>query len=100
MMTLKVASDATHISKDKYYVYVLQSLKDLKLYIGYTTDIKRRITEHSLGSVSSTKYRRPLRLIHYEYFIDEKDAKARERFLKSGFGRMQLKQELKRTLIK
>lgn len=41
--------------------------------------------------------RRPLKLIHYEYFISKEDAKAREEFLKSGFGRDQMKQFLKRT---
>lgn len=39
-----------------------------------------------------------VKLIHYEYFITEADAKARERFLKSGFGRKQLRQAIKRTL--
>jgi hypothetical protein len=39
-------------------------------------------------------------LIHYEYFIDKADAKAREEFLKSGYGRKQLNQILKRTFEK
>lgn len=46
----------------------------------------------------STRKRRPLLLIHYEYFINQADAKAREEFLKSGFGRDQMKQALKRTI--
>lgn len=46
----------------------------------------------------STKFKRPLTLIHYEYFINKHDAEAREVFFKSGFGRNQLKQALKRTL--
>ena len=82
----------------KYYVYTLLSLKDNKVYCGFTTDLKRRLQEHARGEVKSTKDRRPLRLIHYEYFINEDDAKAREVFLKSGFGRNQLKQALRRTL--
>jgi len=56
------------------------------------------LLEHAKGKVRSTKDRRPLKLIHYEYFIDKVDAKAREIFLKSGFGRNQLKESLKRTL--
>jgi hypothetical protein len=51
------------------------------------------------GKVSATKDRLPFKLIHYEYFINKADAKAREEFLKSGHGREQLKQFLKRTLI-
>lgn len=86
------------LSHEKYYVYVFLSLKDNKFYVGFTTDLKRRLREHSDGMVIATKNRLPLRLIHYEYFINEADAKSREKFLKSGFGREQLKQSLKRTL--
>ena len=50
--------------------------------------------------VDATKTGVPLKLIHYEYFINLEDAKARERFLKSGYGRKQLKEILKRTLQK
>ena len=83
-----------------YYIYILLSIKDKKFYIGFTSDLKNRLSEHARGKVRSTKYRRPLKLIHYEYFIDKADAKAREVFLKSGFGRNQLKESLKRTLAK
>ncbi len=82
----------------RYYIYVLLSIKDKKFYIGFTSDLKNRLSEHAKGKVRSTKNRRPLKLIHYEYFIDKADAKAREVFLKSGFGRNQLKEALKRTL--
>ncbi len=61
--------------------------------------MKERFKKHQNGDVVSTKHRRPLSLIHYEYFINKDDAKAREVFLKSGFGRGQLRQSLKRTLI-
>jgi len=91
--------ETSDVSINRYYVYILFSLLDHKLYTGFTTDLKRRLTEHSHGEVKSTKFRRPLKLIHYEYFINEKDAKAREVFLKSGFGRTNLKKALQRTLI-
>ncbi len=80
------------------YVYILFSFKDLKFYFGFTHNLKQRLKEHSSGNVESTRTRRPLKLIHYEYFMNEDDAKAREVFLKSGFGRTQLKLSLKRTL--
>ena len=82
-----------------HFVYVLKR-KDGELYIGYTSDLKKRLTEHANGFVKATHSRLPFKLIHYEYFIDNDDAKARERFLKSGFGRSQLKESLKRTLNK
>jgi len=84
--------------RKRFYVYTIFSLKDKKFYTGYSTDLKRRLQEHAKGLSRATKFRRPFLLIHYEYFINENDAKARERFLKSGFGRDQLKQALKRTL--
>ena len=91
-------SKTSDVLPKRYYVYTLQSLKDYKLYTGYTTDLKRRLKEHCLGLSISTKFRRPFLLIHYEYFINQIDAIAREKFLKSGFGRQQLIKSLKRTL--
>lgn len=82
----------------KYYVYTLLSARDHKLYTGFTSDLKNRLSQHARGEVTSTTNRRPLKLIHYEYFINEKDARAREVFLKSGFGRTNLKKALQRTL--
>jgi putative endonuclease len=86
--------------KIHYYVYILFSLSDKKFYTGFTTDLKNRLTEHAQGKVRSTRSRLPVKLIHYEYFINKADAKAREIFLKSGFGRNQMKEALKRTLLK
>lgn len=86
------------VSTSRYYVYVLQSISDNGFYIGFTSNLKARLLEHANGNVISTKFRRPFRLIHYEFFINITDAKARAKFLKSGFGRRQLKESLKRTL--
>lgn len=101
---IKIKSDLIKTSdvllNNKYYTYVLFSLKDRKFYVGFTANLKNRLIEHAHGLVASTHNRRPLKLIHYEYFINKTDAKAREVFLKSGFGRNQLKQSLKRTLMK
>ena len=83
---------------ERYYVYTLLSLKDLGLYTGFTTNLKQRLQQHARGEVQSTKERLPVKLINYEYFVNEADAKAREKFLKSGFGRAQRKEALKRTL--
>ncbi|MDP2598638.1 MAG: GIY-YIG nuclease family protein [Candidatus Liptonbacteria bacterium] len=83
---------------ERFYVYTLLSLRDGEFYTGFTMNLKERLRSHALGEVKSTKHRRPLRLIRYEYFANREDAEARERFLKSGFGRKQLKQALKRTL--
>jgi len=38
-----------------FYVYVLESKKEKELYIGFTTDLRRRIAEHNSGKNKSTK---------------------------------------------
>ena len=83
-----------------YYVYVLYSLKDKKFYVGSSRNIKIRVESHFKGKVRSTVNRRPLKLILYECFFDKEDALKREIFLKSGFGRDQLRKALKNTLSK
>jgi putative endonuclease len=79
-----------------YYVYILQSQKDKSLYIGYTTDLKKRFKEHSSGQSLATKPFRPYKLIFYEAFLNRIDAKNREEYLKSGFGRRTINKMLKK----
>lgn len=69
-----------------FYVYLLKSKKDEKLYIGFTNDLRRRIQEHNSGLNESTKFRRPFELVYYEAYKSEKDARNREENLKL-FGR-------------
>ena len=74
-----------------YYVYVLYSKTKKKLYKGSTSDLKRRLREHNLGSVFSTQSGKPWSLIYYEAFINKTDARREELFLKSGKGRERIK---------
>ena len=69
-----------------YYTYVLRR-KDGKFYTGFTSDLKLRFEKHQKGQVESTKDRRPLELIYYEACINDKDARKREKYLKSGMGK-------------
>ena len=78
-----------------FYVYVLHSLADRGLYIGFSTNLRKRIAEHEHGSSFATKYRRPWKLIYYEAYIERHDAEGRERYLKSGGGRRFLHQQLR-----
>lgn len=78
-----------------FYVYILFSKKDEKLYTGFTPDLKNRIKKHNLGYVLATRNRRPLNLIYYESYLLESDAKRREKFLKGGKGKLELKIQLK-----
>ncbi len=65
-----------------YYTYILKSIKDGRLYIGYTEDLKRRVSEHKAGKVNSTKHRLPVELIYYEAYKNIDDAKNREKSFK------------------
>ena len=78
-----------------YYVYVLLSKKDNKLYTGYTKNLKLRFEQHCKGLVESTKNRRPLELIYYEVCLNQQDATRREKYLKTHYGKMYLKKRLK-----
>ncbi len=82
-----------------FFVYVLHSKKDNKLYIGYSSNLKERLKTHIDGRVISTKNRRPLILIYYEAYIHIQDAKKREDFLKSGSGHRFLKNQLNNYFI-
>jgi putative endonuclease len=77
-----------------YYAYILYSLKDKKFYSGFTTDLKRRFSEHQAGMVKSTSVRRPLMLVMYEAYTEETDARAREKFFKTTKGKIQLRKQL------
>ena len=77
-----------------YFVYILESEKDGNLYIGYSEDVTKRLKAHEKGLVTATKFRRPLKLIYYEAYLNRKDAKGREVFLKSGSGHRFIKKQL------
>ena len=65
-----------------FFVYILKSEKDKKLYLGCTKDLRNRIKEHNLGLVESTKSRKPFYLVYYEAYRSKQDAFQRERNLK------------------
>jgi len=79
-----------------YYVYILQSQKDNSFYFGYTSDLQKRFTQHNNGESQATKPFRPYKLMFYEAFLNRIDAKKREEYLKSGYGRRTIKNMLKK----
>ena len=81
-------------------VYLLHSAKDNGFYIGYSTDLKRRLAEHTRGASFATKSRGPWKLIYYEAYTERLDAEGRERYLKSGGGRRFLRNQLRYYLEK
>lgn len=81
-----------------YYVYILRSEKNQRLYKGVTNDLKRRLKEHNSGAVPFTKTLMPWELIYYEAFSSKEDATREEKFLKSGKGRERIRWLLKSVL--
>ena len=81
-----------------YYVYILISEVDQKFYTGYTTDLKKRIENHNSGNVLSTKSRLPMKLLYWEGCLNQQDATKREKYLKSGNGKIYFKNRLKNFL--
>ena len=67
-----------------FYVYVLKSKKDNKLYIGYTSDLKRRLAEHKRGKSENISHRLPIELVYYESYKNKEDAQDREKGLKNS----------------
>ena len=76
---------------EQWIVYVLRSLKNGRLYTGSTNDIERRLAEHSRGKTRYTRYAGPFELVYTEDQPDGPAARRRERFLKSGQGREEVK---------
>lgn len=81
-----------------HYLYILLSLKDNKFYIGATNNLTRRINEHNNGKVFSTKGRRPLKLIYYSAFLNEKDTVASEKYFKTTRGKQRIRKMLENYL--
>ena len=76
-----------------YTVYVLWSDKLQKRYVGSTTEIAKRLSEHNRGCNKFTKGGLPWVLIHHEEFMTKHEALQREKYLKTGQGRAWLDEE-------
>src|SRR4029077_14910249 len=81
-----------------FYVYLLHSTKDNGFYIGYSTDLKRRLSEHTRGASFATKSRGPWKLVYYQAYTEREDAEGLEKILKSGAGRRFLRAQLRHSL--
>lgn len=71
---------------------------DEKMYIGYSSNLKKRIERHQKGEVFATKGRRPAHLIFYEAFLSSVDAKRREKYFKTTSGKKAIKIMLREYL--
>lgn len=70
-----------------FYVYVLKSQKRQTRYIGYTTNLEKRVSDHNANMSRYTKNKGPWDMIYSEAYQSKSEAIRRERFLKTGKGR-------------
>jgi len=61
-----------------YFVYVLESEKDVSFYTGFSQDLERRLQQHNIGKVKATRYKRPFRLVYSEAYLRAYEAGMRE----------------------
>jgi putative endonuclease len=66
-----------------YYLYILHSTVNGKYYIGVSSNVVKRVSEHNHGNSRSTKSGKPWKVIHKECFEDFRLAYAREKKLKA-----------------
>lgn len=78
-----------------FYVYVLEGQKDSNKYVGFISNLRKRLEEHQNKKVFSTKPRLPMQLIYFEVCTNKDDAMRREYYLKSTKGRRFLAKRLK-----
>ncbi|HEY6504383.1 MAG TPA: GIY-YIG nuclease family protein [Chitinophagaceae bacterium] len=75
-----------------WFVYILYSRSGNKTYVGYTGDVERRLFEHNVSEMSGFTIRyRPWELMRKETFESKSEAMAREKYLKTGRGREEIK---------
>ncbi|OGD87578.1 hypothetical protein A3G14_01675 [Candidatus Curtissbacteria bacterium RIFCSPLOWO2_12_FULL_38_9] len=78
--------------QSKPTLYVIQSQKDKRTYVGSTDNFKKRLKQHNSGRVISTKHRVPFKILFTEELETLKEARKRELYYKSGAGRRKLKE--------
>ena len=73
----------------------MQSTSHKGLYIGMTSDLRRRFAQHQNNEAPATARRGPWTIIYYEAYRLRSDAEGREKFLKSGAGHVFLDKQIK-----
>ncbi len=80
-----------------FTVYIIESLRNGKRYTGFTTKTApQRLAQHNRGCNKWTRENRPFRLIYEESYETEREARQREKFLKTGKGRQLINNKIPR----
>lgn len=81
-----------------FFTYVLISkINGIRFYVGLCSDIEKRLKEHNSGKTKSTKGYIPWELFFFEKYKTRKDARDREKYLKSGSGKESIKRKWSRS---
>ena len=81
-----------------HYFYILRSLKNHKLYLGSTSNLKSRIKSHNDGKNFATKPNIPYEIIYYSAFKDKNDAFECEKYFKTTAGLRRIHKMLENSL--
>ncbi len=74
-----------------YSIYAIKSKTRNYIYVGLTNNIERRLKDHNAGFNKTTKPYRPFELIYRENYNTRIEAREREKYLKTGYGKEFLK---------
>jgi len=81
-----------------YYFYILRSLKNDKLYLGQTADLKKRFESHNICANTATKPYKRFELIYYSAFKNKYDALNCEKYFKTSAGWKRIHRMLENSL--
>src|SRR3989338_1562184 len=70
--------------RGRTYIYLLLSRQDGSYYVGWTTNVLRRLGEHNQGQGAYSRRKLPWQLVGFEAYPSSSAAKARERILKKS----------------
>ena len=71
------------MKKEKFFVYILQSMRDFSFYVGQCDDLDCRMSKHSEGMSKYTASKRPWRLVYFEMYESRSEALKREKQIKN-----------------
>jgi putative endonuclease len=77
-----------------FYTYILKSRIKNYIYVGLTNNLQRRVNQHNSGKEKTTSPYKPFDLIHFESFNTRTEARAQEKYFKSGCGKEWIKNNL------
>ena len=81
-----------------FYVYVIEHQKTELIHVGFTQDLSKRLKEHNQKGFLTSKKENSWRVIYYEAYLHEIDARKREEYFRTHIGRNVIKQRIQSYL--